>query len=79
MRYEREIEGCIVEYKPDSGYEIEPGDLYIGERNTGPQLLICLENDRENNWVVPASMAYSYDTWECKLVIAVDGVKVNRK
>ena len=43
--------------------EIKPGDLYLAERNTGPQLLTCREV--KDNYIIPVEMAYCYDVWEC--------------
>lgn len=46
--------------------DIQPGDQYIAERNTGPKLLTCKYVD-PRNWIVPTNTpsAYSYDVWEC--------------
>lgn len=47
------------------GGEINPGDLYLAERNTGPKLLTC-SRVHVKNWVVPTDpTAYCFDTWEC--------------
>jgi hypothetical protein len=45
--------------------EIQPGDLYVAERNTGPQLLTAREVNREFNCIYPTEPAYAYDIWEC--------------
>lgn len=42
---------------------IEPGDLYVAERNTGPHFLTCRELG--DNCIHPTSIDYSFDTWEC--------------
>lgn len=42
---------------------IQPGDLYLAERNTGPKLLTCLQV--KDNYVVPVGIDYCYDVWEC--------------
>lgn len=47
--------------------ELQTGDLYIGERNLGPQLLTVKELD-PRGWVVPVENAYFYNTWECEKV-----------
>jgi hypothetical protein len=47
---------------------IQPGDLYLAERNTGPQLLTC-KYVHPRNWIVPIENAYSYDTWECVKIV----------
>lgn len=57
-----EIEG--VPFKIADG-EIEPGDMYIAERNVGLKLLTCQKNDKANGWIVPTELAYSYDRGEC--------------
>lgn len=72
-----ELEGCIVEVDPDAtGRDLRPGDLFLAERNTGPKLLTCRHVD-ERGWVMAVESAYSYDVWECRKVISVDGEKVN--
>lgn len=48
-----------------TGYEIEPGDTYLAERNVGVKLLTCKENNRKDGWIVPVEPAYPYDTHEC--------------
>lgn len=45
--------------------EIEPGDLYIAERNTGPNLLEAQRIDTENGYIVPTSRDYPFDLSEC--------------
>lgn len=49
------------------GGDIESGDLYIAERNTGPHLLTC--KYREGGYVVPTTLAYPYNTCECVKVV----------
>lgn len=52
-----------------SDEEIKEGDWYIGERNTGPQLLQCKEI--KEGMVIPTeSSKYPYNIGECKKVIA---------
>lgn len=60
-----ECEGFFL--KKDNG-DIQPGDLYIGERNTGPKLLIAREI---LNGAVFATdyTAYPFDIWECIKVV----------
>lgn len=43
--------------------EINPGDLYIAERNTGPHLLTCMAIGK--NCIHPTTLNYAFDTWEC--------------
>lgn len=50
--------------KMDEG-EIRPGDLYIGERNTGPQLLTAQKVDLELGCIHATTPDYSYDLHEC--------------
>lgn len=61
--------------------EIQPGDLYIGERNQGPKLLTCKEvrknehfphNSMNPGFVIATTMDYSYDLDEC---VKVEEVK----
>lgn len=48
-----------------SGEDINPGDTYLAERNSGVRLLTCKENDLRKKWIVPEENAYLFDTWEC--------------
>lgn len=53
---------CLV---MDEG-EIQPGDIYVAERNTGPHLLTAKEINRERGWIVPTTTNdYSFDIGEC--------------
>jgi hypothetical protein len=59
--------------------EIKKGDLYIGERNTGPKLLMAekIVGPGEGpggygGWIKPTSTDYSYDIDECVRVIEVE-------
>jgi hypothetical protein len=45
--------------------EIQVGDLYVGERNTGPKLLTAHVIDKELQCMHPTCTSYSYDLWEC--------------
>lgn len=47
---------------------IQPGDLYFGEHNTGPQLLTCKKIDERLGCIFPVEMAYPYDLHECTKV-----------
>lgn len=67
------FEGCIVRFKPASGEEINPGDLYLAERNTGVKLLTCQRHNLDAGCVFPVENAYVYDTCECRLVTHIDG------
>lgn len=53
--------------------EILPGDLYIAERNTGPQLLtaerIVKEESLCGGYIIPTTMNYPYDLPECVKVV----------
>lgn len=44
---------------------IEPGDLYVGERNQGPRLLTAKRIDDEIGCIFPTCTAYPYDLNEC--------------
>ncbi len=45
--------------------KIQPGDLYVAERNTGPHLLTCRYVNVEDGWVAAVENAYPFDTNEC--------------
>ena len=46
--------------------EIEPRDLYVAERNTGPKLLTARVVDQERGWIHATDLfAYSFDLHEC--------------
>jgi hypothetical protein len=50
--------------------EIQPGDLYVGARNTGPHLLVAKEviyvdESRLIDYIVPTCGAYAYNGSEC--------------
>ena len=45
--------------------EIQPGDLYVAECNTGPRLLTCRGVSRTEGWIMPTTADYGYDIWEC--------------
>jgi len=49
---------------------IQPGDLYLAERNTGPKLLTCIKVNKEGGWIVPTGLDYCYDIPECVKIIA---------
>lgn len=45
--------------------DIKPGDLYVGERNAGPQLLTARKVDYELGCIFPTCTSYPYDLGEC--------------
>lgn len=55
------LEGLLL--KQDSG-QINVGDLYIAERNTGPHLLTAARID-ERGWICPTTEDYCFDVFEC--------------
>ena len=57
-------------FKMDGNGQVEVGDSYIAERNTGPELLQA-EEVHADGWIRPTTMRYSYDIWECTKVIRV--------
>lgn len=64
-----EVEGIPVKFRDG---DIEPGDLYVAERNGGPKLLTCKSYSDDGSWINPdEKFAYCYDTWECTRVEAV--------
>lgn len=50
---------------------IQPGDLYLAERNSGPHLLTCYKANEEEGWIVPVERAYCFDTNECIKIVEV--------
>lgn len=60
----------LVDFSID-GESLKKGDLYVGKRNVGFELLTCQEVDSEHHWVFPEERAYIYDTHECHKVIDV--------
>lgn len=72
-----EIDGLHLAIDGDG--EVQAGDLYIAERNTGPQLLTAKRIDNVHNeivwggpWVLPTTFAYAYDLDECVKVKEAD-------
>jgi len=62
-----DIEG--IKLKMDEG-EIQIGNLYVAERNSGPHLLtakkiVMLDNGNEIDFIVPTCTAYAFDGYEC--------------
>ncbi len=55
-----EIEGLTFEVLEGG---IQVGDHYIAQRNTGLKLLQA--ESIESNFIIPTSMDYCYNTWEC--------------
>ena len=54
--------------------KIQARDLYLAERNTGPQLLTCQFVNEEDGWIAPMEAAYLYDTCECIKVIGMEDI-----
>lgn len=73
-----QFEGATLVLTADRDYKIEEGDTYIAGRNTGPQILTCRKNcdGFDEGWIQPEENAYSYDTWECRKVLSIDGEEV---
>lgn len=57
-----DFEGVQLKMDPS---EIEPGDIYVAERNTGPKLLTAKEVDTEIGCIFPVEQEYPYDIPEC--------------
>ncbi|GIU69039.1 MAG: hypothetical protein KatS3mg002_0275 [Candidatus Woesearchaeota archaeon] len=49
---------------------LQPGDIYVAERNTGPKLLTVKNVD--NGIVIPTTPDYCYNIWECVKVKEAD-------
>lgn len=71
-----ELEGLRLRMDVDAGGAEKPvvsGDLYVAERNTGPQLLTAKEvvspEDGSLSYVIATTMAYPYDRHECVKVV----------
>lgn len=71
-----DLEGLKFRIDLDAeGYEkeIQAGDLYIAERNTGPQLLtaerIVKEDSMCGGYIIPTTNNYPYDLHECVKVV----------
>lgn len=62
------FEGACLSLSDDP---IQPGDLYIAGRNTGPHLLTCRELG--NGCIHPVERFYAFDLDECRKVVAIDG------
>jgi hypothetical protein len=45
--------------------EVGPGDLFVAERNTSPQLLTAKAVNTEQSYVLSVENAYPYDCSEC--------------
>lgn len=57
---------------------INPGDFYVGIRNTGPHLLECRAvMGGQGGWIAPTCSAYPYDKWECVKVSLKDTHEVS--
>lgn len=52
--------------------DIQPGDLYIAERNAGPKLLTAKRIDTDLECIFPTCTAYPYDLHECIKVKEVE-------
>ena len=62
----------IIAYENIRGWDLKPGDMYIGKRNTGWQLAKCgkVHTEPHTGWVDsdPFGAIYSYDCGECHKV-----------
>ena len=68
-----------VGFRATADQDLVPGDTYIAERNTGPQLLTVHKHVVEDNlvcgFVIPVESAYPYDRGECVKVEMVEMVE----
>lgn len=59
----------------DKERQIQVGDLYVAERNTGPKLLTAAEiyvpegSSIYAGWIRPTSLDYGFDVHECVKVV----------
>lgn len=69
-----EFEG--VPFRAAADQTLSPGDTYIAERNTGPQLLTVRRHVEEpnlvNGFVTSVEVAYPYDRSECVKVTMIE-------
>lgn len=63
-----DLDGIL--FKMDEG-EIELGDLYIAERNSGPKFLEAKEIDVERGYIIPTTPDYVFSFSECVKVCEV--------
>lgn len=68
-----DVEGVLV--KMTEGV-IQPGDFYVGERNTGPKLLIAKEIHEEWGIIYPEGIGYPFDIGEC---VRVEEAALNKE
>ena len=45
--------------------KIRSGDLYVAERNTGPELLTAKKIVEDGEFIIPTCNGYPYDIYEC--------------
>lgn len=67
-----EIGGFVLKKLGKDPKDLEPGDLYVAERNIGWQLLEVRDNDLDVGCIYPVEIAYAYDTHECIPVELID-------
>lgn len=59
----------------DKKNDIEPGDVYIAGRNTGPHLLTC-RSVSSLGFIVPEENQYPFDIYECRKVLSIESLSV---
>jgi len=57
-----EIEGRKLKMVDDI---IEPGDVYVAERNTGPKVLTAKSVNEHGGYIHPTTPDYAFDICEC--------------
>jgi hypothetical protein len=61
-------DGHVIDFEDliltPSNDDIEAGDCYIAQRNTGAHLFTAKFVDSENGWIVPQENGYSFDLHE---------------
>lgn len=55
------LDGFTITIRPGN---IEPGDTYLAEKNTGPKLLTA-KGIHPRGYIIPEEFAYPYDTCDC--------------
>lgn len=63
----------IIAFTETSGWDLQPGDMYIARRNTGWQLAKCKRVVKEDGYVMPdpPCSIYHYDCYECYKVAQI--------
>lgn len=64
-----DLEGMLL--RMDGDGTVEPGDIYVGARNT-VDVYICDRVDSINGWVFPEGVGYPFNIGECVKVLVLE-------